>query len=420
MKDRFREYHQFSDAEFKKLWKDCLFVFDANTLLNMYRYSRDTFSSYVAVLDELKKQKKIWIPYQVGYEFHENRINVISEFEKSYDDILKMIESSKGEIKNKYKDHPFLDLSGIIKSIDKGLSDVEANINKKKNEHPKWMENDDVLEKINSIFLGSVGEAYSDKRIEEIKAEGENRYEKSVPPGFRDKSKPDHKKYGDLILWYQIIDKAKDIKKPVIFISGDVKEDWWLEKDGKRICPLPQLKKEMFDKAGVDFHIYTADRFLEYANASIKDANVDVKSIKEVKRIREITEERGQRRLEETRSKDFESLYRAQFLPKFLSLYERLFGIIMDVRQLAINLEYIKDLNFLTMTLRRAMHHARHNELSLSHFHDFALYHGEASSIVKRIIDNKEIESEVRIKLQISLANMDDLMRDLTRLSRHF
>ena len=45
----------------------------------------------------------------------------------------------------------------------------------------------------------------------------------------------DIKKYGDLILWYQIIDKAKESKKPIILISGDVKEDWWLEKNGKRI-----------------------------------------------------------------------------------------------------------------------------------------------------------------------------------------
>ena len=50
-------------------------------------------------------------------------------------------------------------------------------------------------------------------------------------------------------------EKAKVTKKPIIFISGDVKEDWWLEKDGKRIMPLPQLKKEIYDEAEVDYHI---------------------------------------------------------------------------------------------------------------------------------------------------------------------
>ncbi len=72
MKKIFREYHQFTKQELQQLWKACLFVFDSNTLLNMYRYSRETVKTYFDVLNELKKKKQLWIPYQVGYEFYEN------------------------------------------------------------------------------------------------------------------------------------------------------------------------------------------------------------------------------------------------------------------------------------------------------------------------------------------------------------
>lgn len=113
MKNIFKEYHQFTDEEFKRLWKDCLFVFDTNTLLNMYRYSRDTVKAYMKVLNELKLKNQIWVPYQVGYEFYENRIGVISEYEKSYDEILKILDTAKNDIGSKYKDHPFLDLIQI-------------------------------------------------------------------------------------------------------------------------------------------------------------------------------------------------------------------------------------------------------------------------------------------------------------------
>lgn len=46
-----------------------------------------------------------------------------------------------------------------------------------------------------------------------------------------------------------MIKKAKDDGKPIIFITGDVKEDWWLNMDGKRLMPHPLLKREMIDKA---------------------------------------------------------------------------------------------------------------------------------------------------------------------------
>lgn len=117
MKSTFKEYHQFTEQEFKKLWKDCLFVFDTNTLLNMYRYSRETVEIYFKVLNKLKTKKQLWIPYQVGYEFYENRINVISEYEKSYDEILSVLENAKSDIETKYKDHPFLNLKEINKKV---------------------------------------------------------------------------------------------------------------------------------------------------------------------------------------------------------------------------------------------------------------------------------------------------------------
>lgn len=220
MKSTFKEYHQFTEQEFKKLWKDCLFVFDTNTLLNMYRYSRETVEIYFKVLNKLKTKKQLWIPYQVGYEFYENRINVISEYEKSYDEILSVLENAKSDIETKYKDHPFLNLKEINKKVKQGLSGTETAIKKAKTEHPKWLENDEVLEKINILFKGNIGKIYDKQKLDEIKCEGEKRYNQKIPPGFKDSKKPENKKFGDLILWYQIIDKAKESKKPIIFISG--------------------------------------------------------------------------------------------------------------------------------------------------------------------------------------------------------
>lgn len=292
MKKTFREYHQYSEDEFKKLWNECIFVFDTNTLLNMYRYRRDTVDKYFEVLSELKIKNKLWIPHQVGFEFYENRITVISNYEKSYDAILDILKSTKDSIDKDYKNHPFLDWEELKGNIDKGLETVIKDISKKKQSHPKLLDKDDILEKINNLFNSCVGECFDDKKLIEIKKNGEIRYSKKIPPGFKDAKKDDDKKYGDLILWKQIIEKAKVTKKPIIFISGDVKEDWWLEKDGKRIMPLPQLKKEIYDEAEVDFHIYTADRFLEYYQQEYPNQSIDKIFIDEVRKIRELEEKK--------------------------------------------------------------------------------------------------------------------------------
>jgi len=290
MKETFREYHRFDQSGIEELWKTALFVFDANTLLNMYRYSRDTVDEFLGVLAELKKKDRIWIPYQVGLEFYENRLDVIGEYEGSYDAMLKMLEKAKSDIANKYKNHPFLDLSAISKEISKGLSGAESQIKQAKKAHPKWAKNDEMLNRINDLFENATGKKYSEVELNNLYKLGEGRYKNNIPPGYRDAKKTDNRKYGDLILWMQIIDHAQTVKKPIIFISGDIKEDWWLIKNNERIQPRPELKREMLDKADVDFHIYTADRFLEFYQSG--GDKVDSEAIKEVRKIREIEENR--------------------------------------------------------------------------------------------------------------------------------
>ena len=47
-----------------------------------------------------------------------------------------------------------------------------------------------------------------------------------------------------MIVWKQIIRKAADTSKDVIFVSDDLKEDWMLEFRGKKYGPRKELIKE--------------------------------------------------------------------------------------------------------------------------------------------------------------------------------
>lgn len=407
MKSTFKEYHQFTAVELKQLWNDCLFVFDSNTLLNMYRYNHEITTAFFEALESLKGKNQLWIPYQVGYEFYENRIDVIYEYEESYDSILSILEKAKEAIKKKYKNHPSLDLKEIKQKMDDGLKPVETQINQAKKNHPKWMEDDDILDRINSLFDGNIGINYTEEQLTKIKGEGKDRYSKKIPPGYKDGGKPSNK-YGDLILWYQIIDKAKEIKKPIIFISGDVKEDWWLEKNGKRIMPLPQLKQEMLEKANVDFHIYTADKFLEYSN-------IDNKVVEEVRDIRELEEEKMMMRRMLERDRELSHRGGKKYLIEYVHIFEKLERLFRKLKHSIVYIKYSKELDNILYIIITLRHKIMYNDFEGKSLHRLRIEIKKLNYFVDKITSIEVIDPILLMEIQELINRLDYLDHKINR-----
>lgn len=135
------------------------------------------------------------------------------------------------------------------------------------------------------------------------------RYEKKVPPGYMDAEKPEPERYGDYILWLEIIERSRDTNLPVILVVDDRKEDWWYRCAGKTFGPRPELVKEFCDNTGKRFHMYTPDTFLEHANKRL-DTRLQVKedAIEELRTVRnhrrQMSESAYSRRLERLREKE--------------------------------------------------------------------------------------------------------------------
>jgi hypothetical protein len=77
MRDLFRGYYKPTPEELAAIWEKCVFSFDANILLHIYSYTPETRERFFEILTCLKD--RIWIPHQVAYEYHKNRIYVISD-----------------------------------------------------------------------------------------------------------------------------------------------------------------------------------------------------------------------------------------------------------------------------------------------------------------------------------------------------
>ncbi|WP_157162599.1 PIN domain-containing protein [Cylindrospermum stagnale] len=270
MRDLFPGYYQPTEEEFAELWKECIFSFDTNVLLHIYRYSPKTRERLFDILQKL--QERIWIPHQVAYEIHKNRLTVISYQSGAYKEIQTILDKNlsigtlKEQLFKNYKRHPFIDVNQVIESIERVIKKVVDDLQTTKQAHPNFLKNDELWDKLIDIINGKIGQPNSKDRLKDIYKDSEQRFKDLTPPGYEDandKKAPD--KYGDVVLWRQLIDYAKSERKPIIFVTDDDKEDWWLKHDRKIISPRPELVQEMLTEADVKFYMYSSDRFLDYA-----------------------------------------------------------------------------------------------------------------------------------------------------------
>lgn len=307
MKGTFKGYHQPTEEEFSQLWRNALFVFDTNVLLNLYRYQSATRDQLIEVIEKISEN--VWIPYHVGLEFQRNRLIVIAEQNKKFSEVKQVIIKAKtsltGELESLQlkKRHSMINPDKLIDGISELVDEFLIELNELESNHVTVVSEDQLLSRIESIFNGKIGQPPMDqKEIDEITKEGDDRYKYSMPPGFqddsKDKSKSDEfqyggikykRKYGDLIIWKQIISFLKEKAiKDVILISDDSKSDWWWKIDSsgpKIIGPRPELVEEIIREAKVDnFYLYNSEGFLKYAKELLA-ANVSEATIDEVRQV---------------------------------------------------------------------------------------------------------------------------------------
>ncbi len=294
MKKIFPGYYRPTEKEFSNLWNSCLFVLDANVLLNLYRYSQETSDELIQILKQISD--RLWVPHQAAIEYQENRLQTIAKQLEEYDEIQKLVEDSKKKLKNKLDSlnkHPYIKANNLMKIMQKACTAIDKNLKKLKQKHPDLLQHDNLRDVLGTLLEDKIGLPYSQEKLDGVYNLGKKRYEQEIPPGYEDKNKKGAKKYGDLILWFQIIDKAKKTNKPIILVTDDRKEDWWRRFKNKTIGPRPELVNEIFSKAGVSFYLYQTDPFMENAQKLLeKQVKVNKKAIDEVRGIRERDEER--------------------------------------------------------------------------------------------------------------------------------
>lgn len=311
MKGLFPQYDDLAEKNFGIAWKQAIFVFDTNVLLNLYRYQTGTRDELLTVLGQLSG--RVWIPHHVALEFQRNRLKVIAEQSKRFSEVRRTIEKSRGSLfadlekLQLHKRHSLINPEPLIAGFDKLADDFLNELSRLQESQQKLTDPDPLKAKIEVLFDGRVGAPPIDQTsVDDLYRQAEQRFKLKIPPGYQDAEKdkdgPDEhvhggiiykRKYGDFLVWQQILAHAKTSgSRAVIFVTDDGKEDWWrkIDADGpKTIGPRPELIEEAAVYGQIDsLLMYNPEGFLKYAKEFLK-AQVSEETLKEVRDLSKTT-----------------------------------------------------------------------------------------------------------------------------------
>jgi hypothetical protein len=95
MKNNFLGYYEPTKEQTDTSWETGVFAFDANTLLNLYRYTEETRKDFLSALHALKN--RIYLPYQSAVEYHRSRRSLIESNLNAYQKVEESFVSRYGE-----------------------------------------------------------------------------------------------------------------------------------------------------------------------------------------------------------------------------------------------------------------------------------------------------------------------------------
>lgn len=278
IRDQFAEYYPLSSGQIKRLWEDAWFVFDTNALLGFYRNSASVVDAALSLIHDL--HDRLWLPHQVALEYHQNLHQVETSILTAPDRYLKIIQSGAAHVRKEISErrHPYLSAL-ILNEIEQFERKVKRLIRKKdvSDEQALRKRMKCVHEAIDREF-SAVGVPFDEKELKAIYADGKRRYEQRIPPGYMDekaKSDDPFRKYGDLLLWKQLLRHAHETAKPIVFVTNEKKEDWWLIQSGQTVGPHPLLRQEMMEETGQVYYAYTIEKFVEYGVPEIQKRKLE-------------------------------------------------------------------------------------------------------------------------------------------------
>jgi len=273
MRTTFHHFFRPTKDQMNDLLSSALICYDANVLLNVYRYSDKTQQGLIKVFETFAERTRL--PHQFAMEYARNRAKTIvdqAKFCQATEDGLKKLMKEFVTPKDK---HPFLSNESTA-----ALNRISEELAEKRKALEALISNDQYADLLEKLFDAKIGIAPTEATLEQFHKDAAERFAKETPPGYmdaKDKKIPDA--YGDYVGWRQLMDIAKQERCNFIFVTDDSKADWLLEISGRKIGPRPELLEEFYRETGQRVWLFSSESFLI---ATATSTHVPENVIKEV------------------------------------------------------------------------------------------------------------------------------------------
>jgi hypothetical protein len=258
---------------------EAIIAFDTNILLNLYRVeasvSKDILSQIKYLIDN--EHFEVWLPHQVALEFNTLRKPTLREKNRS----VSVIENEFNSFKKKLQGLASVggknsEIYPLKKELGNYLHEIDNVIKRHSPKKASLKSKDIIGQTIFDIFENRVGEPYTKDQMSEVEKDASYRFDNKIPPGYDDSEKESSysfnginisAKYGDYILWRQLIEYAQKKEKTIILVTADVKPDWQSKEFGR---VRPELITEFKLKTEQDFYALTLLEFEQHFRSQLK------------------------------------------------------------------------------------------------------------------------------------------------------
>ena len=281
------EWYGHDDETIKQIVTSGTIALDANVMLDLYRVGLEQRQQILSALEVVRS--RIFVPYQAALEFQRNRLNVAGGNQTAYENLINNVKVVLTEEQlNKVRDPQIkIEVRELLKDAEQ---QVQRKLAQMRDTHVipfDEVQNDDpVLNALDDLLDDdAIGKRPSADDLKELKSTAEKRVKDRIPPGYVDgQEKSDSS--GDYIIWSELLNHAKTSGRPLLFVTGDAKGDWYRQRvRGKSIGPRVELIAEMRDISGCQlYHQVPLDFFLDLTNSYL-NTTVDEETIESVRNI---------------------------------------------------------------------------------------------------------------------------------------
>ena len=280
MRDVFCEFYRPDDEALRRFMTTAKVIPDANVLLGLYRLGSSQRAQVLDVLERIKE--RLWLPYQVGHEYHRNRLGVVAAQASAYE-VAKTLHGMKDlagmrkwldtlKVPPEVRESILSLLPGLHEALTSATKRYEDAIDALRDEHvvsvAQARKDDPVRWALDRLFNSErVGSKPDQRTLQSRIKDARRRTDERIPPGYMDSEKgADQTKAGDYLIWAEILDFAAGTNAPVLFVTADEKEDWFERFDGEIAGPRSELVAEFAERSPHGYHQVTLGAFLDLAN----------------------------------------------------------------------------------------------------------------------------------------------------------